>query len=295
MDDIILDDYQKQQIIDACNQIRNRSIVQEDWNFGRKTPYGKGVSILLYGAPGVGKTMSVQIISRMLGLDAYRIDLSQMVSKYIGETEKNLGEIFHMARNSCSILFFDEADALFAKRTEVKDSKDKYANMETAYILQKMEEHDGVVILASNHINNFDEAFQRRMQYIINIPLPGAQQRLQLWKSVFPEDAPMEEGIDFEFLAKQFELSGSRIKSIAIGAAYYAAEEQCPIGAIHIIRALQADMMKSRRMLSAAELGPYESLYRELEQNRREKDGILMVTKKSWKSGDTTGPAAVSR
>jgi SpoVK/Ycf46/Vps4 family AAA+-type ATPase len=158
-----------------------------------------------------------------------------------------------------------------------------------------MEEHDGVVILASNHINNFDEAFQRRMQYIINIPLPGAQQRLQLWRSVFPEDAPMEEGIDFEFLAKQFELSGSRIKSIAIGAAYYAAEEQCPIGAIHIIRALQADMMKSRRMLSAAELGPYESLYRELEQNRREKDGILMVTKKSWKSGDTTGPAAVSR
>lgn len=259
--DMILDEYQKKQILDACCQIKNRHMVQDMWGFGEKTPYGRGLGILLYGAPGVGKTMSVQIISRTLGLDAYRIDLSQMVSKYVGETEKNLGEIFDMAKNSCSILFFDEADALFSKRTDVKDSKDRYANMETSYLLQKIEEHDGIVILASNHISNFDEAFQRRMQYIINIPLPGAGQRLELWKSVFPPKAPLEEDVDFAFLAERFELSGSRIKSIAIQSAYYAAEEGSRIGPVHILRALQVDMAKSRRMLSASELGPYEDLF----------------------------------
>lgn len=264
LDDLVLDSYQKKKILEACNQIKNRNVVQNEWNFGKKTPYGKGLSILLYGAPGVGKTMSVQIISKVLGLDAYRIDLSQIVSKYIGETEKNLGEIFDMAKNSCSILFFDEADALFTKRTDVKDSKDKYANMETAFLLQKIEEHDGIVILASNHINNFDEAFQRRMQYIINIPLPGAELRLQMWKNAFPKEAPLSEDIHFEFLAEKFELSGSRIKSIAIHAAYFAAEEMGDIQPLHILRALQSDMAKGGRLLSADELGPYASLFPEL-------------------------------
>ncbi|MBS6398020.1 MAG: ATP-binding protein [Clostridiales bacterium] len=270
---MVLDDYQKQRILDACKQIRNRNIVENEWKFGGKTPYGRGLSILLYGAPGVGKTMSVQIISQILGLDAYRIDLSQMVSKYVGETEKNLGEIFDMAKNSCSILFFDEADALFSKRTDVKDSKDKYANMETAYLLQKMEEHDGIVILASNNINNFDEAFQRRMQYIINIPLPGPAQRLKLWQSVFPPEAPIDEDVNFQFLAEKFELSGSRIKSISIHAAYYAAEDRSSISPVHILRALQVDMAKTGRLMSANELGPYESLFGKLWQggNKREK------------------------
>ena len=262
--DMVLDEYQKKRIMDACKQIQNRHMVQDKWKFGEKTPYGKGLGILLYGSPGVGKTMSVQIISRTLGLDAYRIDLSQMVSKYVGEKEKNLGEIFDMAKNSCSILFFDEADALFAKRTDVKDSKDRYANMETSYLLQKIEEHDGIVILASNNINNFDEAFQRRMQYIINIPMPGTDQRLRLWKTVFPAEAPLEDNIDFTFLANNFELTGSRIKSIAIQAAYYAADEGVPIGPVHILRALQTDMAKTRRMLSASELGPYEDLFERL-------------------------------
>lgn len=147
--------------------------------------YGRGVSMLFYGPPGTGKTMGAQVLARELHLELYKADLSCVMSKYIGETEKNLGEIFEEVKKSQSILFFDEADALFGKRSEVKDAQDKYANAETAYLLQKMEEYEGIVILATNYMQNFDEAFKRRIRFMIEFPLPDAGRRRQIWQRVY--------------------------------------------------------------------------------------------------------------
>ena len=207
----------------AADRVRYRSTVNEDFGFNKKLPYGRGVAIVFYGPPGTGKTMAAQVLANDLGLDIYRIDLSQVSSKYIGETEKNLGVVFDAAKNSNAILFFDEADSLFSKRTEVSSSNDKYANAETSYLLQKIEEYSGVSVLATNNMQNFDAAFKRRMTFIIPIEAPDEDTRVRLWEAVFPADAPLSAEVDVRILAHVAELTGSSIKSAAVSAAYMAA------------------------------------------------------------------------
>ena len=237
-----------------CGRIRYRWLVKGKWGFDAKLPYGRGVSVLLYGPPGTGKTMTAQVLAREFGMDAYRVDLSRILDKYIGETEKKLGELFDAAREANAILFFDEADALFAKRTEVEDSKDRYANAETAYLLQRMEEFHGISILATNVAQNFDEAFKRRIQFMIPVSMPGEETRKRLWRSVFPPQAPLARDVSLDFFAKRFELTGSSIKNIALAAAFLAAEEGGPIRRAHIAHALRDEYLKTGRVLMEHEL-----------------------------------------
>ena len=256
-EDLVLPEHSKQQLRAACDQVRLRHKVFEEWGFGRKMPYGRSVSMIFTGSPGTGKTMAAQIVAAELGMDIYRISLANVVSKYIGETEKNLNEIFDKARQSHVILFFDEADALFSRRTEVKDSNDKYSNMEAAFLLQKTEEFSGVVILATNLVQNFDEAFKRRMRFIIDFPFPDTQRRAELWKRAFPAGAPLG-NIDFDFLVSHYELSGSNIRSIALHSAFLAASgEGEPVGMKHIMPALRNEYSKSGKAFGRAEAGEY--------------------------------------
>ncbi len=243
----------------ACDRVRFRSVVNDRFGFGRKVPYGNGTSIVFYGPPGTGKTMAAQVLAKELGLDIYRIDLSQIGSKYIGETEKNLGAVFEAARFSNVVLFFDEADALFAKRTEVSNSNDKYANAQTAFLLQKIEEYSGVSILATNVMQNFDSAFKRRMTFMIPVEQPDEGTRLLLWKRVFPKDAPLEEDIDFGIFARRAELTGSSIKAAALAAAYRAAAEHRRIGNQDLVEAVDFEYRRTGRMGIGNEL--YEELY----------------------------------
>ena len=258
-EDLTLSEESRKLLERACDRVRYRSVVNDAWGFGRKLPYGRGLSIVLYGPPGTGKTMAAQVLAKELGLSIYRIDLSQIGSKYIGETEKNLGAVFDAARFSNAILFFDEADALFTKRTEVSNSNDRHANAETAYLLQKIEEYSGVSILATNVMQNFDNAFKRRMTFLIPIGQPGEEERLALWSRVFPEEAPLEKEIDFSVYARVAELTGSGIKSAALAAAYRAAAERRKIGNQDLIEAVDFEYRRTGRTGVDQEL--YAALY----------------------------------
>ena len=255
--DIILPPDTVEQLKEIVNYVKNYHIVYSKWGFGEKLSMGKGSNILFAGPPGTGKTMAAGIIAKALGLDLYRIDLSSMVSKYIGETEKNLNKVFHEARTSNSIVFFDEADALFGKRTEIKDAHDRYANIEVSYLLQKMEEHEGIIILASNMKSNIDEAFLRRMHFSIDFPFPDERCRERIWKIMVPARAPVDEAIDYGFLARRFKLPGGNIKNIQIAAAFLAAEEGGTIGVGHVIRATKRELQKMGRSITAADFGEY--------------------------------------
>ncbi len=256
-DDLIVPDDTKSLLRQACNRLLYRNVVFGDWGFERKFAYGKGISMLFTGPPGTGKTMSAMVMAREMDAELYRIDLSRMVSKYIGETEKNLSDIFDEAQLSGAILFFDEADALFGKRSEVKDAHDKYANMETSYLLQKMEEYDGLTILATNFAQNLDEAFTRRIQFIVRYPFPDPAQREQLWRSTFPSESPVVHDIDFEYLSRTFDLAGGPIKNVVLTAAFLAAEEGVPIGMKHLIEAVKQEYKKTGKVLLKDRLGAY--------------------------------------
>ncbi|MCR5654172.1 MAG: ATP-binding protein [Lachnospiraceae bacterium] len=232
----------------VCDRVRFKSVVNEDYGFGKKLPYGRGIAVVLYGPPGTGKTMAAQVLANELGLDIYRIDLSQISSKYIGETEKNLGSVFDAARNSNAILFFDEADALFSKRTEVTSSNDKHANAETSYLLQKIEEYPGMSILATNNMQNFDAAFKRRMTYLVSVGIPDEETRAMLWEKAFPAQAPLGKDVNFKTLAKAVEMSGSNIKSAAVAAAYLAAADKGVITMNHIADAVDQECKKNGKM-----------------------------------------------
>ncbi|NOU93662.1 AAA family ATPase [Paenibacillus sp. LMG 31456] len=253
-EDVILPGEQKEQLRNACNQMKYRSIVYGQWGFERKLAYGKGLSMLFAGPPGTGKTMTAQVVAKELQLELYKIDLSQVISKYIGETEKNLHEIFHEARLSNAILFFDETDALFGKRSEVKDSHDKYANIETAYLLQKMEEYDGISVLATNLLGNIDDAFIRRINYIIKFPFPDADYREKIWRSMFPAEAPIGEDVDFKLIASKFPIAGGGIKNIAVSAAFLAADAGTPILMKHLLQAVKHELLKTGKLLTKDEL-----------------------------------------
>ncbi|KEO82553.1 hypothetical protein EL26_15070 [Tumebacillus flagellatus] len=256
-DNLILPPEQKDLLKNACAQMKFRTQVYGDWGFGRKLSYGKGLSMLFAGPPGTGKTMSAEVIARELQLEIYKIDLSQIISKYIGETEKNLHEIFSEAQLSSSILFFDEADALFGKRSEVKDSHDKHANVETAYLLQKMEEYEGITILATNFQQNIDEAFMRRLNYVVRFPFPDAEYRERIWKGMFPKETPLDEDVDFAYLAEKFQLAGGSIKNIVMSAAFLAVEEAEPVGMRHLLRAVKHELDKTGKLLLKNELEDY--------------------------------------
>lgn len=259
-DDIVLPREQRQLLKNACNQMRYRHIVYGQWGFENKLSYGKGLSMLFSGPPGTGKTMAAQVVAKELRMELYKIDISQVVSKYIGETEKNLQQVFHEAQLSSAILFFDESDALFGKRSEVKDAHDRYANIETAFLLQKVEEYEGITVLATNYAQNIDEAFMRRINFIIEFPFPDAEHREKIWRSVFPPEAPIADDVDFEFVSRKFELAGGNIKNIAVSAAFLAAEEGRAVGMRHIINAARYELRKMGKVLLREDLGEYHGL-----------------------------------
>ena len=258
--DLILPKEKKEQLKEVKNYIKNKGVVYYDWGFDNKLSLGKGLNILFSGASGTGKTMAAEVIASELNLDLYKIDLSMVVSKYIGETEKNLNRIFKEAEQSNAILFFDEADALFGKRSEVRDSHDRYANIEISYLLQKMEENEGIVIMATNLSQNIDDAFLRRMHFTVEFPFPEEEYRYKIWQSLFPKEAPLSEDIDFEFLAKRFKLAGGNIKNIIVNAAFFAAEDSSVITIEHVIRAAKREFQKIGKVCSQSEFGKYYDL-----------------------------------
>lgn len=259
MDDIILPPDKKTQLREILNYVKYRNLVYSDWGFERKLSLGKGLNILFAGESGTGKTMAAEIIGHELKLDLYKIDLSSVVSKYIGETEKNINRIFKEAETSNAILFFDECDAIFGKRSEIKDSHDRYANLEINYLLQKLEEHKEVVILASNLAQNIDDAFTRRIQFWVDFPFPNERDRLEIWKNIFPKTAPVTEDVEFDFLAKQFRISGGVIKNIAINSAFFAAEDSSTISMKHIIIAIKKEFEKMGKPCLKSDFGKYYS------------------------------------
>ncbi|MDD5323572.1 MAG: AAA family ATPase [Methylococcales bacterium] len=258
--DIVLPTDRTEQLREICNHVKYRDRVYSEWGFDRKLALGKGLCVLFAGPSGTGKTMAADIIAGELGLDLYKIDLSTVVSKYIGETEKNLSKIFTEAETSNAILFFDEADALFGKRSEVKDSHDRYANIETGYLLQRMEEHEGVVILASNFRKNMDEAFVRRLHFTVEFPFPNEEDRRRIWEGVWPEATPRNPALDVGFLAGRFQFTGGNIRNIALSAAFLAADDSGVVEMQHLLRATQREYQKMGKVvISSGEFEQHEN------------------------------------
>lgn len=258
--DIVLPEDKLRQLKEICSYIKHKHIVYFGWGFDKKLALGRGLNTLFSGPSGTGKTMAADIIAHEFNLDMYKIDLSSIVSKYIGETEKNLERIFKETSSGNVILFFDEADALFGKRSEVKDAHDRYANIEINYLLQKMEEHEGIVILATNLSKNIDDAFLRRMHFTVEFPFPEKKQRELIWKKVFPEDAPLSTDIDFTFLSDKLKFAGGNIRNIALTAAFFAAEESSDIEMRHIILAVKREMQKMGKLCVKGDFGRYYEL-----------------------------------
>ena len=256
LEDIVLPKDQVTQLKTIISHYKNQRRVFEEWGF-KKYFQSQGIGVLLTGPPGTGKTMAASLLANEMGLDLYRIELSQVVSKYIGETEKNLSGIFEAAEGSGVMLFFDEADAIFGKRTEVKDAHDRYANIEVSYLLQRIEAYDGPVMLASNFRKNIDEAFVRRLRFIVEFPFPDEAMREIIWKKVFPRTSPLDKEIDFAFLAKKFKLSGANIRNIALFSAFFAVEKGEIITMQHIIHGIKRELQKAGETYKSSDFGVY--------------------------------------
>ena len=259
LDDLKLPPAQKQKLQNIADHVIYRHRVYDEWNMESRFAYGRNVSALFVGPPGTGKTMAVHVLSNMLDLPLYRIDLSQVVDKYIGETEKRLEKIFDTAEKSNVILFFDEADSIFGKRSEVNDAKDKYANTEVSYILQRIEQYDGIVILATNYKRNIDEAFMRRMRYLVEFQMPSPELRKEIWQNCFTPQVPLQE-IDFPYLARQFELSGGSIKNVALNAVFLAADSGGPVTMRHILESLRDENLKMGKPMLPQDFAEYALL-----------------------------------
>jgi ATP-dependent 26S proteasome regulatory subunit len=250
--DLVLPDQQLAVLREIAAHVRHRTRVYETWGFAEKSARGLGISALFSGPSGTGKTMAAEVLANELRLDLYRIDLSQVVSKYIGETEKNLRRVFDAAEEGGSILLFDEADALFGKRSEVKDSHDRYANIEVSYLLQRMEAYRGLAILTTNLKNALDSAFLRRLRFVAQFPFPEASQRAEIWRRVFPASTPLD-GLNPEKLAR-LGVAGGNIRNIAMNAAFLAADEGTPVGMHHLLKAARSEYGKLERPLTDAEV-----------------------------------------
>jgi hypothetical protein len=256
--DLVLPDNQRGQLEELELAIRNASGVLEDWNFQSRLPYGRGITALFAGPSGTGKTMAAGILARELGLDLYKIDLSRVVSKYIGETEKNLDRIFREAEAAHAMLFFDEADALFGKRSAIRDAHDRYANIEVAYLLQKMEEREGVTILASNLKTNMDDAFVRRIRFAVDFPMPEYAQRLEIWRRSLPAEIRLAGDVDLPLLAKRLRVTGGSIMNICVGAASLAYAPDGAIAMKHLLHAAKRELQKLGQQYNESEFAVAE-------------------------------------
>jgi SpoVK/Ycf46/Vps4 family AAA+-type ATPase len=249
--DLILPDKAVGKLHELAIRARHRERVLSDWGMRRGGGRGIGVTALFAGDSGTGKTMAAEVIAADLGLDLYAVNLATVVDKYIGETEKNLERIFTEASNVSAVLLFDEADAIFGKRSEVRDAHDRYANIESAYLLQRMETFDGVAILTTNLRANIDDAFTRRLDIVVDFPMPDDAARLALWQRCLAPPAPTLGDLDLESYARSFPLSGGNIRSAAITAAYLAAGSDSPIDDSHVLAAIQQEYRKMGRLLPA--------------------------------------------
>lgn len=258
--DLVLPQDEVRQLREFCEHARYRDQVYGEWGFDQKLATGKGLNALFCGAPGAGKTLAAEASANALGRDLYKIDLSQVVSKYVGDTEKLLRRIFDEAQGSNAILFFDEADTLFGKRSEVKDAHDRYGNIQVGYLLQRMEEYDGISIMATNLRKNLDEAFVRRLQFIIEFPFPEERERAQIWRTHLPPQMPLADDLDVAFLSAAFKLSGGYIRNIVVAAAFQAAAEGSALAMRHVVRAVRREYQKMGRVCTQAEFGKFGPL-----------------------------------
>ena len=261
-DDLVMPERQRELLQSISAYLRHRDRVLSDWGYEKAVARTQGLKVLFAGDSGTGKTMAAQVLAAQLGLEIFRVDLATIVSKYIGETEKNLDRIFGAAEGSNAILFFDEADALFGKRSEVSDSHDRYANIEVAYLLQKMEGYAGAVILATNFRRNIDDAFARRLDFVIDFPFPEADDRRRIWELLLPEEAPLGRDIDLDFLAHRFKLSGGAIRNCSLSAAFQAADDGGVIEMRHLIRAVAQEYGKQGRLTLEADFEHFHELIR---------------------------------
>jgi SpoVK/Ycf46/Vps4 family AAA+-type ATPase len=252
-EDLVLPAPQTHALRDIAIHVLQRAKVYETWGFAARSGRGLGISALFSGPSGTGKTMAAEVLANAMSLDLYRIDLSQVVSKYIGETEKNLRKVFDAAEQGGAILLFDEADALFGKRSEVKDSHDRYANIEVSYLLQRMETYRGLAILTTNRKGALDDAFLRRLRFVVQFPFPDRDQRSAIWRRIYPYETPTE-GLDWSRLAR-LNVAGGNIRNIALHAAFLAAEADQPVGMDHVIEAARVEYAKLERPLTELNLG----------------------------------------
>ncbi len=240
-DDLVLPEDQTTAIIELLARIRERQRVYEQWGFADKVGRGLGISALFAGPPGTGKTMAAGLICRALHVEMFQVDLSKITSKWIGETEKNLAALFDAAEAGHAVLLFDEADALFGKRTDVRSSNDRHANQEVNYLLQRMESFAGICILTTNHESAIDEAFRRRLTVQVRFPVPDATERRRLWQALLPSKAPVAEDLELPRLAEKYVLSGGYIRNAVLRAAFLAADEEGAITAAHLAKAAQLE------------------------------------------------------
>jgi hypothetical protein len=254
-EDLVLPDDTLRQLREIAAQVSRRGLVYERWGFGERLSRGRGIATLFAGPSGTGKTMAAEVLANYLNLDLYRVDLSGVVSKYIGETEKNLRRVFDAAEESGAILFFDEADALFGKRSEVHDSHDRFANIEINYLLQRMEDYRGLAILATNMKSQLDQAFLRRLRFLVDFPFPSVAERKRIWQGVFPAKAETQ-NVDYAFLSR-LEIAGGNIKNIAMNAAFLAAVGEHPIGMQHLLSAARREYTKIDKLVLESEFGRY--------------------------------------
>jgi SpoVK/Ycf46/Vps4 family AAA+-type ATPase len=257
-DDLVLPPSVRRHLDELEAQARLRWPVYEEWGFGRFCPMGRGIAALFAGPSGTGKTMAAQVLARSLGIEIYRVDLAAVMSKYIGETEKNLRQVFDACERANVLLFFDEADALFGQRMQVKDAHDRFANIEIDYLLQRMEQFDGLAILATNRRGDIDTAFLRRVRFIVDFLPPGVGERRTLWTQALPARAPdgeeLLDSIDWDVLAQRLDMTGADIKAAAMGAAFLARRDGARIGMAHVLRAARRELAKRGLVVRAGDL-----------------------------------------
>ena len=261
-EDIVMNHDQRTTLEHAIDQMNFRKQVYDNWDYNKKYPYGRGLSILLFGAPGTGKSMCAQVIAHELNLELYRVDLSKVIDKYVGETEKSISMIFREAKKCNVVLFFDECDTLFAKRSDDGGSNQASNNNKTALLLQEVEAYDGVSVLATNYKHNIDPAFFRRMKYIVEFQFPDADTREMLWKTTIPKGTPLGEDVDIRFLAEKFEFVGGNIKNCILNAAFLAAADGDgkEVGMKHYLQAIRYEFVKTGKVFTRSDFEPYASL-----------------------------------